>query len=45
MEPTHVGEAGEPAVVEGVKGEWRVDPDCSATTSREGRRCFRRSTG
>jgi uncharacterized protein YcaQ len=22
---THVGEAGEPAVVEGVKGEWRVD--------------------
>ncbi len=26
MEPTHVGEAGEPAVVEGVKGEWRVDP-------------------
>jgi hypothetical protein len=26
LEPTHVGEAGEPAVVEGVKGEWRVDP-------------------
>jgi uncharacterized protein len=26
MEPTHVGQAGEPAVVEGVKGEWRVDP-------------------
>ena len=26
MEPTHVGEAGEPAVVEGVEGEWRVDP-------------------
>jgi uncharacterized protein len=26
MEPTHVGEAGEPAVVEGVKGEWRVAP-------------------
>jgi uncharacterized protein len=26
MEPTHVGEAGEPAVVEGAKGEWRVDP-------------------
>ena len=25
-EPTHVGEDGEPAVVEGVKGEWRVDP-------------------
>lgn len=26
MEPWHVGEAGEPAVVEGVPGEWRVDP-------------------
>jgi hypothetical protein len=26
MEPIHAGEAGEPAVVEGVKGEWRVDP-------------------
>jgi uncharacterized protein YcaQ len=26
MEPTHVGEAGEPAMVEGTKGEWRVDP-------------------
>jgi uncharacterized protein YcaQ len=26
MEPIHVAEAGEPAVVEGVKGEWRVDP-------------------
>jgi uncharacterized protein YcaQ len=26
MEPIHVGEAGEPAVVEGVKGEWRVYP-------------------
>src|SRR4029077_9537431 len=25
MEPIHVGDAGEPAVVEGVKGEWRVD--------------------
>jgi uncharacterized protein YcaQ len=25
-EPSDVGEAGEPAVVEGVKGEWRVDP-------------------
>jgi uncharacterized protein len=25
-EPVDVGEAGEPAVVEGVKGEWRVDP-------------------
>ena len=27
VEPVDVGEAGEPAVVEGVKGEWRVDPD------------------
>jgi uncharacterized protein len=26
MEPTHVGDAGEPAVVEGTKGEWRVEP-------------------
>ena len=26
MEPVHVGETGEPATVEGVKGEWRVDP-------------------
>jgi uncharacterized protein len=26
MEPIHVGEAGEPAVVEGIQGEWRVDP-------------------
>jgi uncharacterized protein len=26
LEPIHVGEAGEPALVEGTKGEWRVDP-------------------
>ncbi len=26
VEPIDVGEAGEPAVVEGVKGTWRVDP-------------------
>jgi uncharacterized protein YcaQ len=26
VEPADVGEAGEPAVIEGVKGEWRVDP-------------------
>jgi uncharacterized protein len=25
-EPIHVGDAGEPAVVDGVDGEWRVDP-------------------
>lgn len=27
VEPWDVGEAGEPAVVDGAKGEWRVDPD------------------
>jgi hypothetical protein len=26
LEPAVVGDAGEPAVVEGTKGEWRVDP-------------------
>jgi uncharacterized protein YcaQ len=26
MEPADVGEAGEPAVVDGTLGEWRVDP-------------------
>jgi len=26
IEPVDVGEAGEPAVVQGTKGEWRVDP-------------------
>jgi hypothetical protein len=26
VEPTGVGEAGEPVLVEGVKGKWRVDP-------------------
>ncbi len=25
-EPVHVGDAGEPAVVDGTPGEWRVDP-------------------
>jgi uncharacterized protein YcaQ len=27
IEPVHVGDVGEPAVVEGVGGEWRVDPE------------------
>ena len=27
LEPVDVGEVGEPAVVEGVRGRWRVDPD------------------
>jgi uncharacterized protein YcaQ len=26
IEPADVGDAGEPAVVEGVKGQWRIDP-------------------
>ncbi len=26
VEPLDVGEAGEPAVVEGLRGQWRVDP-------------------
>ncbi|MFL6137276.1 MAG: DNA glycosylase AlkZ-like family protein [Frankiaceae bacterium] len=26
VEPMDVGDAGEPAVVEGVRGQWRVDP-------------------
>lgn len=26
-EPNHVGDVGEPAVVEGVRGTWRVDPE------------------
>ena len=30
VEPVDVGDAGEPAVVEGVKGEWRVDPEALA---------------
>src|SRR5205085_11837008 len=32
-----VGEAGEPAVVEGVKGEWRVDPVALRDQDFEGR--------
>ena len=26
FEPVDVGDAGEPAVVEGIRGQWRVDP-------------------
>ena len=37
LEPIHVGEAGEPAVVEGTKGEWRVDPAALDVTGFEGR--------
>jgi uncharacterized protein YcaQ len=36
VEPPAVGEAGEPAVVEGTKGEWRVDP-AALTEDFEGR--------
>jgi uncharacterized protein len=31
IEPVDVGDAGEPAVVEGVKGEWRVNPAALGT--------------
>ena len=45
VEPIDVGDAGEPAVVEGVKGEWRVDPAAlGPTASRAAPRCSRRST-
>jgi uncharacterized protein len=27
MEPVHVGASGEPAIVEGIEGTWRVDPE------------------
>ena len=33
----HVGETGEPAVVEGAKGEWRVDPTALGAEDFEGR--------
>jgi uncharacterized protein YcaQ len=33
-EPNHVGEAGVEAVVEGVRGRWRVDPEELDTTFR-----------
>ncbi|WP_392544348.1 DNA glycosylase AlkZ-like family protein [Oryzobacter telluris] len=34
VEPNHVGAAGEAAVVEGVRGEWRVDPELLDTPFR-----------
>ena len=37
VEPIDVGETGEPAVVEGVKGEWRVDPAALADDGFQGR--------
>ena len=39
MEPIHVGDAGEAAVVEGTKGEWRVDP-AALGDDFEGRTAF-----
>jgi uncharacterized protein YcaQ len=39
MEPTDVGKAGEPAMVECVKGEWRVDP-AALDQDFEGRTAF-----
>ncbi|HEY1698430.1 MAG TPA: crosslink repair DNA glycosylase YcaQ family protein [Trebonia sp.] len=37
VEPADVGDAGEPAVIEGVKGEWRVDPAYLDGAAFEGR--------
>jgi uncharacterized protein len=36
-EPNDVGDAGEAAIVEGVKGEWRVDPEYLDGARFEGR--------
>jgi uncharacterized protein len=32
MEPIHVDDAGEPAVIDGVPGTWRVDPEALGRT-------------
>ena len=40
VEPADVGEAGEPAVVEGTKGEWRVDPAALGDDEFEGRKAL-----
>jgi uncharacterized protein len=37
VEPWDVAEAGEPVVVEGVKGEWRVDPNALGGAFEGGR--------
>ncbi|HSZ43057.1 MAG TPA: crosslink repair DNA glycosylase YcaQ family protein [Trebonia sp.] len=37
MEPGDVGEAGEPAVIDGARGEWRVDPAYLDGTPFQGR--------
>lgn len=45
VEPADVGEAGEPAVVEGVRGKWRVDPAQLGRPFEDARRCCHPSTG
>jgi uncharacterized protein len=37
IEPIDVGDAGEPATVEGTKGEWRVDPAALGEDGFDGR--------
>ena len=37
VEPVDVEDAGEPAIVEGVRGEWRVDPSALGAKGFEGR--------
>ena len=45
VEPLDVGEAGEPAVVEGSAASGGSTRRCSGSPSPAGRRCCRRSTG
>ena len=45
FEPVIVGEVGEPAVVEGVRGSGGSTPPSSGSPSPAGPRCSRRSTG
>jgi uncharacterized protein YcaQ len=45
MEPIHVGDAGEPAVVAGTNGEWRVEPAALRDDFEGGRRSSPLSTG
>ena len=41
-EPTYVRDAGEPAVIEGVRGKWRVEPSQSRASTRSRSRGGRR---
>ena len=43
VEPWAVGAVGEPAVVDGVPGTWRVDPEARGDSSRDVPPCCRRS--